>query len=148
MGSTLYTGGIFMLSSNLYTVAEKSSRLRKLSPSEVYLKNGYQNPRKRTRIVTLSQHTSDTVRDIVAAVRAIKSGLLKSKRILGPCLQNEKVNVDPNRELLATAVNVDSSTVRRRFIEAGRFARKPIKKQLSTPAMKKKRLDWARKYES
>ncbi|GFY01625.1 HTH_Tnp_Tc3_2 domain-containing protein [Trichonephila clavipes] len=50
------------------------------------------------------------------------------------------------RELLATSGNVDSSTVRRRLIEAGRLTRKPIKKQLLTPAMKKKRLHWTRKY--
>ncbi|GFW21181.1 hypothetical protein TNCV_1948061 [Trichonephila clavipes] len=59
-----------------------------------------------------------------------------------------KTSIDLQRELLATGVNVDSSTVRRRLIDARRFERKPIKKQLITPAMKKKRLDWARKYQS
>ena len=59
-----------------------------------------------------------------------------------------KTSTDLQRELLATGVSVDSSTVRRRLIEAGRLARTPIKKQLLTPAMKRKRLDWARKYQS
>ncbi|GFV44364.1 HTH_Tnp_Tc3_2 domain-containing protein [Trichonephila clavipes] len=49
-----------------------------------------------------------------------------------------KTNRDLQRELLATGVSVDSSTVRLRLIEAGRFARKSIEKQLLTPAMKKK----------
>ena len=40
------------------------------------------------------------------------------------------------------------STVRRRLLEAGRRARKPIKKQLLTTAMMKKRLVWAKKYQN
>ena len=42
--------------------------------------------------------------------------------------------------------NISSSTVRRRLIEKGRMARRPIKKQLLTKAMKAKRLDWAKRH--
>lgn len=135
-------------------------------------------PRKRTKIVTLSQHTSMTVRDIAAAVGVGKSsvsriinqqknfGTVSPKRkskcgrkrkttprtdkflVRNSIMHPYKTSRDLQRELIATGVSVDSSTVRRRLIEAGRFARKPIKKQLLTPAMKKKRLDWARKYQS
>jgi len=38
------------------------------------------------------------------------------------------------------------STVRKRLLNAGRIARKPRKKQLLTPAMMRKRLQWAKKY--
>ncbi|GFV59986.1 hypothetical protein TNCV_1400941 [Trichonephila clavipes] len=81
-------------------------------------------------------------------------GLLISKRILRWCLQNEskrgrkrnttsrtdrflvrnstmhpyKTSRDLQRKLLGTGVSVDSSTVRRRLIEAERFPRKSIKK--------------------
>ena len=42
---------------------------------------------------------------------------------------------------------VDSSTVRSRLLAVGRKARRPIKKQLLTTKMKKKRFIWAKKYE-
>ncbi|GFT28530.1 hypothetical protein TNCV_429341 [Trichonephila clavipes] len=41
-----------------------------------------------------------------------------------------KTSSDLQRELLVTGVSVDSSTVRRRLIEVGGFAGKPIEKQL------------------
>ncbi|KAJ4450512.1 hypothetical protein ANN_01939 [Periplaneta americana] len=51
--------------------------------------------------------------------------------------------VDLTCELMATTgVNIHVTTVRRRLLEAGRRARKPIKKQLLTPVMCKKRLMW------
>ncbi|KAJ4447111.1 hypothetical protein ANN_09111 [Periplaneta americana] len=53
--------------------------------------------------------------------------------------------VDLTRELMATTgANIHVTTVRRRLLEAGRRARKPIKKQLLTPVMCKKRLMWAK----
>ena len=135
-------------------------------------------PCKRTKIVTLSQHTSMTIRDIAAAVGVGKSSVSRiinqqknsgtvSPNRKGKCgrkrktsprtdkflvryskMHPYKTSTDLQRELLATGVSVDSSTVRRRLIQSGRFARVPIKKQLLTPAMKKKRLAWARKYQS
>ncbi|GFX09927.1 hypothetical protein TNCV_3566051 [Trichonephila clavipes] len=56
-------------------------------------------PRKKTRIVTLSQHDSMTVRDIAAVVgveNPVLLGGLISKRILRQCLQNERVNGEAN----------------------------------------------------
>ncbi|GFR25760.1 hypothetical protein TNCT_393531 [Trichonephila clavata] len=52
----------------------RSSHSCELSPSDVYLKIDI-TPRKRTRIVTLSQHTSITVRDIATAVAVGKSNV-------------------------------------------------------------------------
>ena len=42
-------------------------------------------------------------------------------------------------------MSISSSTVRRRLIEVGRMARRPVKKQLLTSVMKKKRYNWALK---
>ena len=50
------------------------------------------------------------------------------------------------KDLLSSGVNVSSSTLRRLLIECGRMARRPVKKQLLTANMKKKRLGWAKKY--
>ena len=44
------------------------------------------------------------------------------------------------KDLLSSGVNVSSSTVRRRLIECGQMARRPVKKQLLTANMKKKGL--------
>ncbi|KAJ4445025.1 hypothetical protein ANN_06824 [Periplaneta americana] len=53
--------------------------------------------------------------------------------------------LDLTRELMATTgANIHVTTVRRRLLEAGRRARKPIKKQLLTPVMCKKHLMWAK----
>ena len=43
---------------------------------------------------------------------------------------------DLQRNLATVGVNVDSSTVRKRLLEAGRKARSPCKKQLLAVAMK------------
>ncbi|GFU37202.1 HTH_Tnp_Tc3_2 domain-containing protein [Trichonephila clavipes] len=113
-------------------------------------------PRKRTRAITLSQYTSMTVRDIAAVVGVGKSSvsrIINQQKNLGAVspkrkskyglkrnitprtdkflvrygrMHPYKISRDLQRELLATGVSVDSSTVRRRLIEAGRFARKPI----------------------
>lgn len=55
-----------------------------------------------------------------------------------------KTAVDLARELAETGVHVTPMTVRR-LREAGRPARKPVKKQLLPMAMKAKRLAWAKK---
>ena len=49
-----------------------------------------------------------------------------------------KTSKDLQRKLETAGVNVDSSIVRKRFLEPGRKARSPCKKQLLTVAMKKK----------
>ncbi|GFY04119.1 hypothetical protein TNCV_1198971 [Trichonephila clavipes] len=55
----------------LPSIVERSCRLRELSPFDVFEKID----RKSTRIVTLCQHTSMTVRDIAAAVGGGKSSV-------------------------------------------------------------------------
>jgi transposase len=133
---------------------------------------------KRVMIITMSQHTTKTKREIASEVgvslatvnRIIKrheeSGDISVKR-KGKCGAKRKTSkrddqrllrssrndcrktaVDLARELAETGVNVTPMTVRRRLIEAGRPARKPVKKQLLTVAMKAKRLAWAKKYEN
>ena len=57
-----------------------------------------------------------------------------------------KTSEDLQRDLATARVNVNSSTVRKRLLEAGRKARSLCKKQLLTVAMKKKRLKWGKKY--
>ena len=57
-----------------------------------------------------------------------------------------KTSKDLQRDLATAGVNVDSSTIRKRLLEAGRKAKSPCKKQLPTVAMKKKRLKWDNKY--
>src|SRR5215469_15753539 len=58
----------------------------------------------------------------------------------------KKTSIDLRRDLSSAGVNISSSTVRRRLLEVGRFARKPLKKQLLTSVMKTKRLHWAHRY--
>ena len=48
--------------------------------------------------------------------------------------------------MASAGVMVDSSTVRGRLLAVGRKARRPIKKQLLTTKIKKKRFIWAKKY--
>ncbi|KAJ4440087.1 hypothetical protein ANN_08220 [Periplaneta americana] len=67
--------------------------------------------------------------------------LIVRKSILNPRL----TAVDLTHELMATTgANIYITTVWHRLLEAGRRARKPIKKQLLTPVMCKKRLMWAK----
>ena len=55
----------------------------------------------------------------------------------------KKTTKDLQRDLALAGVNVASSTVRRRLLEMSRTARRLLRKQLLTKAMKKKRLSWA-----
>jgi hypothetical protein len=55
---------------------------------------------------------------------------------------------DLQRDLLDSGIDTDASTVRRRLLEVGRKARKPVKKQLLTPVMEQKWLALANKYNS
>lgn len=63
----------------------------------------------------------------------------------GIMLRNSKVNpqktsLDLKKDLEASGVRISDSTVRRRLLECGRKARRPVRKQLLTEVMKKKRL--------
>ena len=51
-------------------------------------------------------------------------------------------------DLATSVVLVDPSIISRRLLASGRIARKPTKKQFSIIKMKKKRLQWAKKYRS
>ena len=133
-------------------------------------------PRKRAKIVALSKHAKKSVREIGKELGIPKStvgrivkrsndnddvtvkrrGRCGRKRkttarddqmIIRNSVKNpRKTSVDLKRDLSDGGVNVDSSTIRRRLIERGRLARRPKKKQLLTPIMKKKRLQWAKKH--
>ena len=50
--------------------------------------------------------------------------------------------------LFCSGVQISATTVRRRLLEVGRKARKPLKKQLLTQKIKQKRLAWAKKYKT
>lgn len=133
-------------------------------------------PRKRTKIVTLHEHTDKTYREIAAVVgvslatvsRVIKlkqeTGSFSPKR-KGKCGRKKKTSPrddayllrqsrkDPrktsdalNTDLKELGIQISSSTVRRRLIAVERFARRPLKKQLLTKTMKEKRYKWAKKY--
>lgn len=132
--------------------------------------------RKREKIITLSEHTSMTQRDIakncLVSLGAVNK-LLKQKRETGSVevkrkgkcgrkrktthrdecllLRNSKLNprktsFDLQQDLEKAGVKIHDSTVRKRLIEGGRKAIRPQKKQLLTVPMMKKRLAWARKY--
>ncbi|GFT85773.1 hypothetical protein TNCV_4027141 [Trichonephila clavipes] len=94
------------------------------------------NPRKRTRIVALNQHTSLTVSDIASAVGVGKSSvsrIINQQKKFGQCLQNKRVNVD---------ANFDEGLLKRVDMQ-----KHQSKKMALTPAMKKTRLDWTRKHQ-
>lgn len=58
----------------------------------------------------------------------------------------KETSKDLQSDLTSAGVNVFPSTLRRRLLEVGNFARKPIHKQVLTSAMKTKRLCCAGKY--
>ena len=58
----------------------------------------------------------------------------------------KKTSKDLQRDLAMAGVDIDSSSVRKRLVQAGRIARRPRKKQLLTDVMEKKCLVWAKKF--
>ena len=52
------------------------------------------------------------------------------------------------KDLAHAGVKISSSTVRKRLLESGRRAMRPLKKQLLTKKMKSKRLAWAKKHKT
>ena len=115
--------------------------------------------RKRAQIVALSNYAKKSVRDIGKKLGMIKAtvcrivkrskdngdvtiqrnGSCGRKRKITPrndqmIMRNSikhprKTRVDLKRDLSTAGVNVDSSTIRRRLIERGRIAWRPMKKQ-------------------
>jgi len=136
------------------------------------------SPKKRSKILTLIQHSDKSQCEIARLCNVSQSAVSKlrkqftitgtlSPRRKGACGRKRKTTDrddrfliqqskrDPKktsdrlqRDLAAHGVNVCSSTVRRRLLAAGRPARKPQKKQLLTAVMKKKRLMWARQFKN
>ena len=133
------------------------------------------SPRKRSKIITLHQFTSMTQRSIAAEVgvnqssvcriiaRHVKSGKMSPTR-KGKCGRKKKLTKREERMLLSenrqrpfmtsnqhkVSLNLDISTrtVRRVLFKNGMISRRPFKKQLLTPQMKKKRLAWAKHHRS
>jgi transposase len=131
---------------------------------------------KRTEIVDHNEHISMTVRDIASVDGVGKSSMSRTlcackdsgtvspnrkgehgrKRKAPPrteqfLLRNSRLpptvtSKDLQRDLLSSGIDIGASTVWHRLLEFGRKARKPIRKQLLTPAMKQKRLARANKY--
>ena len=133
-------------------------------------------PKKRASIVALKEHGGLSIRQISEKMKVAKStvgDILKRKEDTGESstlrrgrcgrkrkttprdnkviIRNsikypKKTSIDLQRDLSSAGVNISSSTVRRRLLEVGRFARKPLKKQILTSVMKTKRLRWVRRY--
>lgn len=69
------------------------------------------------------------------------------RKIRDICLQNRKLPVRLlTKQVQDTGTEISQRTVRRRLVEQGLVARRPAKKPRLTEAMKKKRLEWAKKY--
>ena len=131
-------------------------------------------PRKRASIIALRKHTGLSIRNIseklaipkstvgditkrakdIGEPRTLRRGRCGRKLKTTPqdvkvMIRNsvkylKKTGKDLQRDLALAGVNVASSTVRRRLLQVGRTARRPLPKQLLIKAMKKKRLSWAR----
>lgn len=135
------------------------------------------SPKKRSKIITLREHTTKTLQDIadecnvsLSSVKRIlrlrkETGSVEVQRT-GKCGRKKKTSTSEDRLLVRKSVanpklsavdlardlkeggkDVHVTTVRRRLLAAGLRARRPPKKQLLTAAMKKKRLNWARAHE-
>ena len=133
-------------------------------------------PRKRSQIVTLSVYCHKTQREIAKICKVSQRAvcnILKLKKFTGfvspkrrgRCGRKRKTSARDDRKILSESVkyprktsdqinqsvtlmnNVSARTIRRRLFSCGRIARRPVKKQLLTAAMMKKRLQWARQYQ-
>ena len=127
--------------------------------------------RTRTEIITLYQYANKSQREISRIVGVSKSSVdrivkndVDPKR-KGRCGRKKKASPeaiqmmisesernprnsssDLRNYLASLGVQVTSRTVRGYLLKAGRRARRPIKKQLLTEEMKRKRLAWAETY--
>lgn len=131
-------------------------------------------PKRRTKIITLSQHANKSQREIAklcgvsqgtvsnilkiykhtGSVSSLRKGRCGSKRkttlrddrfLLSQSRKDPRKTSDALRQDLETHGRIISArTVRHRLKEFNRPARKPVRKQLLTDCMKKKRFKWAR----
>lgn len=134
------------------------------------------SPRKISEIKTLLQHTKHSQRQVAiiskvsrASVDRIKKKLVENialtpkrvskcgrKKITTPrdmrkireiCVENRKAPCQILTKLVQEAgVNISLATVRQRVKDLGFTCRRPAKKPLLTPAMKQKRLKWAKEH--
>jgi transposase len=131
----------------------------------------------RLQIITLKQHANKSVRDIAALLNVSKSAVgrvIKSHQVTGThqsqkfkCGRKRKTSLIDDRmlvrlskknplasssdlksELSSRGVQLSDRTVRYRLVEAGRIARRPVKCQVLTPEMRKKRLEWALEHQN
>lgn len=106
--------------------------------------------KKRAKIIALKGHNFITVIDIAYTVSVFKSCVSRfltsfkepgavSPKKKGRCGLKRKTTprTDKIRDLLANSFDVINSTVQRRFLDAGRKARR-LTKKLLTPNIKKK----------
>lgn len=71
------------------------------------------------------------------------------RKIRDICIQNRKLPVRLlTKNIRDDGILISQRTVQRRLAENELIARKPARKPKLTPAMIKKRLDWARKYKN
>ena len=127
--------------------------------------------RTRTEIITLHQYTDKSQREISRNVgvsqssvdriikkepgskrkgrcgRKVKASPEAMQMLISESESHPRKNSSELRNYLASlGIEVTSRTVRGYLLKAGRRARRPIKKQLLTEEMKRKRLAWAETY--
>ena len=131
------------------------------------------SPRKRNHILTLSEHcnyTQTAIANIVGVSQKSVPRIIKQQDVTGSVTPRRKgksgrkrkttlkedlillwnskkdprkTSFDLQKDLASAGVRISSSTEKRRRLEAGRKAKKPLKTHLLTKRMKKKRLHWA-----
>lgn len=70
-----------------------------------------------------------------------------TRTLMNLCLKNRKhTSTDLKKKMADYGIDVSSRTIRRKLFDGGLKARRPRKKAKITPAMAKKRLDWAREH--
>lgn len=130
---------------------------RKKAKIEVYLSDtSYSQAQIATKLGVSQKSVSRIKRKLSfgLGLEANRSGKCGRKRLSGvrddrvlirKCLQNRKAtSMMLNLEWYQTGVHVSSRTVRRRLVDNGLRARKPLKKPKLTPTMTRKRLEWAK----
>ena len=135
-------------------------------------------PSKRSQIVALRQHSGLSIRQIVDRLDIAKSTVGKMVKAAdedgdisiyrsGRCRRKRKTTSHDDKMIIRNSVKspwktskdlqsdlgtsgvlIDPSIISRRLFSSEKIARKPTKKQLLATKIKKKRLQWAKKYRS
>lgn len=133
---------------------------RKVAKIEILLKEGASGS-EIAKKVGVSQPSVSRIRQKIAAGKGLsprRSGKCGRRRatttrddslLVRECRKNRKASSRQLQGMLEQhGVAVSSRTVRRRLLDAGLRACRPLKKQKLTKQMKKKRLKWAIEFES